>query len=130
MAPNSCPRSTQNSYQMILDVFGPSNPTPPTIVIETPTANSQVTPGFVVRATVTDEQGVDSVSMIIDGNPIATLSTPPYAFNAPMTLAQGTHMVGIRGIDGNGSEGTVTISVIVGDPCNDNGCAWGPRSSR
>jgi hypothetical protein len=116
-----CGPTTQNSYQMILDVFGPSNPTPPNIVIETPTANSQVTPGFVVRATVTDDQGVESVSMIIDGNAIATLSTPPYAFNAPMTLAEGTHMVGIRASDTNGSEGTQTISVIVGDPCNDNG---------
>jgi MYXO-CTERM domain-containing protein len=116
-----CGPTMQNSYQELLDIFGPSNPTPPTIVIETPTANSQVTPGFVVRATVTDPEGVESVQLLIDGTAIATLQTPPYAFNAPMTLAQGTHMVTIRAFDATGSEGTATVSVIVGDPCNDNG---------
>src|SRR5690606_15450236 len=105
-----------------------SNPTPPTIVIETPTANSQVTPGFVVRATVTDEQGVDSVQLLIDNAPTATLQTAPYAVNAPMTLADGTHMVTIRAYDTLGSEGTSTISVIVGDPCNDNSDCSGQGS--
>jgi MYXO-CTERM domain-containing protein len=74
----------------------------------------------VVRATVTDDQGVDNVQLLIDGTAIATLQSPPYAFNAPPTLAMGTHMVTIRAYDTNGSEGTATISVIVGDPCNDN----------
>ena len=115
-----CGPTMQNSYQRLLDIFGPSNPTPPTIVIETPTANSQVTPGFVVRANVTDDQGVESVQLLIDNTAIATLSTAPYAFNAPMTLAEGTHMVTIRAYDTLGSEGTQTISVIVGDPCNSN----------
>ncbi len=115
-----CGPTTQNSYQRLQDIFGPSSPTPPTIVIETPLANSQVTPGFVVRAAVTDNQGVASVEMLIDNVAYATLQTPPYAFNAPLTIAQGTHTVTIRATDTINSQGTATVTVIVGDPCNDN----------
>ncbi|MBE7447805.1 MAG: hypothetical protein HS111_02595 [Kofleriaceae bacterium] len=112
-----CGPTTQNSVQKLLGIFGPSNPTPPTIVIETPTNNSQVTPGFVVRATVTDDQGVQSVQLIIDGSPIATLQSPPFAFNAPADLPEGTHTVTIRALDTLNSEGTASVTVIVGEPC-------------
>lgn len=115
-----CGPTMQNSVQELLGIFGPSTPTPPTIVIETPTDNSQVTPGFVVRASVTDDQGVETVELLVDGAPFASLSSPPYAFNAPLDIAEGTHMVAIRATDTIGSVGTTTISVIVGDPCNDN----------
>jgi len=115
-----CGPTTQNSYQRLLDIFGPSTPTPPTIVIETPTDNSQVTPGFVVRAVVTDDQGVETVELFIDGAATAQLLTPPFAFNAPLDIAQGTHTVAIRATDTIGSVGTSEVTVIVGDPCNDN----------
>jgi MYXO-CTERM domain-containing protein len=115
-----CGATQQNSFQRLLDIFGPSQPSPPEIVIETPVDNSQVTPGFVVRAQVTDSQGVRQVEMLFDGAVTASLSTPPYAFNAPISVVDGTHTVGIRATDSIGSVGTAEVTVIVGDPCNDN----------
>lgn len=115
-----CGPTMQNSVQELLDIFGPSTPTPPTIVIETPTDGAQVTPGFIIRASVEDSQGVELVELLIDGNVSAALGSPPYAFNAPLDLAMGTHQVGIRATDTIGSVGTSTIMVIIGDPCNDN----------
>lgn len=115
-----CGPTTQNSYQRLLDIFGPSTPTPPTIVIETPTNNSPVTPGFVIRATVTDDQGVEQVEMLFDGVATASLSSPPYAFNAPISVVDGTHTVTIRATDTIGSVGMVDVTVTVGDPCTGN----------
>ena len=50
----------------------------------------------------------------------ATLTSGPFAFNAPATIAVGPHTVGIRGTDTNGAQATVTVNVNVGDPCTGN----------
>ncbi len=118
-----CGPTMQNSHQKLLDIFGPSTPTPPSIVIETPTNNATVSPSFVVRATVTDEQGVENVELLVDDAPFASLTTPPYAFNAPASLAAGPHTVTVRANDTQGSQGTASVTVILGDPCtNDDAC--------
>ncbi len=118
------PGNMQNSYQSLLDIFGPSTPSPPTVMIETPMSNAPVSPGFVVRALVTDEQGVDKVELLIDSAVIAELLTPPYAFNAPLTITPGTHTVTVRGSDSQGTQGTASVTVNVGDPCtDDDSCA-------
>ncbi len=118
------PGNMQNSYQKLMDIFGPSTPTPPMITIETPMNNANVSAGFVVRAMVTDESGVESVELLIDDTPVSTVLTGPYAFNAPMTIAPGPHVVTIRAIDSGGTAGTASVNVQVGEPCgNDAACA-------
>ncbi|MBZ0235226.1 MAG: hypothetical protein K8M05_23055 [Deltaproteobacteria bacterium] len=117
------PGNMQNSYQKLMDIFGPSTPTPPMITFETPMDNANVSPGFVVRAMVTDESGVESVELLIDDTPVASLLTPPYAFNAPATITPGPHTVTIRAVDGGGTAGSASIDVQVGEPCdNDDAC--------
>jgi MYXO-CTERM domain-containing protein len=115
-----CGPTTQNSHQRLLSIFGSSTPTPPTITIDTPSNNAQVTPGFVVRASVEDSQGVALVELLIDNAVTSSLGSPPFAFNAPLNLGEGTHMVTIRAHDTIGSVGTATINVVVGEPCTGN----------
>ncbi len=115
-----CGPMEQNSVEKLLEIFGTSAPTPPTITITNPANGAIVTPGFVINATVEDDQGIQKVELLIDGTPTAQLTTAPYAFNAPMTVAPGTHMVTIRATDNLGSEGTAQISVILGEPCQDD----------
>lgn len=118
------PNNMQNSYQRLMDIFGPSTPTPPVIMFETPMDNANVSAGFVVRVNVMDESGVESVALLIDNQQIAEILTPPYAFNAPMNITPGPHTVTIRAIDGGGTEGTASVDVQVGEPCgNDDACA-------
>lgn len=118
------PNDEQNSYQKLLTIFGAAGATAPAITIDDPINNAAVPPGFPVHATVTDDQGVAQVELLIDGNPTASLTSPPWAFNAPATITPGVHAVAIRATDTVGGEGTVTINVNVGDPCEGNGeCA-------
>jgi hypothetical protein len=118
------PNNMQNSYAKLLEIFGPSTPTPPVITIETPLANAAVSPGFVVRAMVSDESGVESVQLLIDNAQIAEIITPPYAFNAPTSITPGIHTVTIRATDRGGTEGTASVMVNVGEPCENSGeCA-------
>ncbi len=59
-----CPsRPTQNSVQMITDVFGPGVPTPPTVTITSPADGAKVEPGFPVRADVVDDTQVSRAEL-------------------------------------------------------------------
>ncbi len=119
-----CGVQMQNSYQELMDIFGPSTPTPPVITFETPMNGANVSAGFVVRVAVADDQGVASVELLIDNNPIGSILTPPYAFNAPASITPGTHMVTVRATDTGGTAGTASITVNVGDPCtSDSSCS-------
>jgi hypothetical protein len=94
------------------------------IMFETPMEGANVSPGFVVRANVMDESGVESVELLIDNQVIGEILTPPYAFNAPTSIATGLHMVTIRATDRGGTTGTASINVNVGEPCSsDSACA-------
>ena len=119
-----CGDTMQNSYQRLLGIFGPATPTPPVVMIETPLPGVPVTPGFVVRANVMDDQGVASVELLVDGTSVTLLTTPPWAFNAPASITNGTHTVTVRATDINGTPGEATMQVLVGEACgSDAACA-------
>ncbi len=115
---------TQNSYQHILDMFGPGEPTAPTIAIKSPSAGAEVQPGFFVRVTATDDVGVDRVELWIDGVDTGVASaTPPYTVAAPRTIAQGAHSVEIKAFDVQGTPASAMLDVDVGPPCTaSKGC--------
>jgi MYXO-CTERM domain-containing protein len=115
-----CGPTMQNSVQAILAVFGTSAPTPPMITINNPADHSTVGAGFPISATVTDDQGIAKVELLIDGVATATLTSGPFAFNAPRTVMPGSHTVTIKGTDNLGSEGMAQITVTVADPCHSN----------
>jgi hypothetical protein len=117
-----CPSiPTQNSYSKILGIFGASAPTPPIVTITSPANGAQVEPGFPVGTTVVDDNGIAQVSISVDGNTTATLTSGPYAFNTPADLGEGTHRVIVTATDNQGTPGSATIDVIIGAPCETPG---------
>ncbi|RMH41438.1 MAG: hypothetical protein D6689_11190 [Deltaproteobacteria bacterium] len=113
-----CGGATQNSFRRIAAVFGTADPTPPSVTITEPANNATVDPGFVVRADITDDQGIGSASLYVDDNLVLSLSEPPFVFNAPNDLADGDHKVEIVATDSFGAEARDSIFVIVGEPCS------------
>jgi len=116
-----CGGTTQNSYQMIMDIFGASTPSPPAVTITEPDNGQAVSPGFIVRGDIVDDNGIGSASLIVDGQTILTLTLPPFVFNAPETLLEGTHTVTLRATDFQGTVGEDSIDVVIGEPCETPG---------
>jgi len=116
-----CGGSGQNSYKMINSLFGLATPTPPTVTITKPTNGAQVQPGFGVVANIDDDQGINKGELYVDGKLIQSLNTPPFAFNAPADLGDGSHHVEVRGYDLQNTPGSAFIDVVIGAPCTKPG---------
>jgi hypothetical protein len=112
-----CGGATQNSVQHILQVFGSAIPSPPEVTITEPLPNTAVQPGFVVRADIEDNDGLDSASLYVDGSLVMTIEIPPFVFNAPSSMGDGDHEIEIRAVDKQGTEGSDSIAIVVGEPC-------------
>ena len=117
-------RTKQNSVQEILAIFGAAPPSPPIVEITAPGAGAVVDPGFPIHATITDDQGISQVVLLVDNQIAGTLLSPPWAFNAPTTLGTGSHRVEIRATDLNGTSASDVVDVVIGEPCSRPGdCA-------
>jgi hypothetical protein len=118
-----CGGNTQNSYQRILDLFGPSvPPTPPDVAIESPGQGDVVRPGFTIRVAASDNVGVERVEVRVGGGSVGAKTAPPYEFRAPVDLAFG-QPVEVEAVarDDRGATSTDTITVFVGEACEDPG---------
>lgn len=125
-SPRQCEcSSTQNSYAMITDIFGAAAPSPPVITITEPGNGENVSPGFVVRVEIEDNNGIASASLIVNDTTVQTVTTPPYIFNAPTGLEDGSHRVQVTALDSQGTSGASAIhTVVIGPPCETPGdCA-------
>lgn len=110
--------STQNSVQMLTGIFGAATPTPPVVTIDSPKNSQQVEPGFAVRTTIEDNTGIARADLYVNDELVQSLTTGPFAFNAPATLGEGTHRVRVVAVDSQGTSGSsATVSVIIGEPC-------------
>jgi MYXO-CTERM domain-containing protein len=112
-----CGGSTQNSVQKILGIFGAAGPTPPEVSFDDLTNGEQVEPGFIVRTTIVDDNGITSATLTVDNQAVQTLTTPPYVFNAPGSLGEGTHRVTVTAVDSLGTSGSASVDVNIGPPC-------------
>ena len=115
-----CGDVEQNSHQRLLAIFGAIGATPPDIVIDEPARGASVLPGFAVRATVTDWNGVEQVELIIDGVAVARRLAPPYQLSAPTDLGPGLHTVTIRAADTDGFTADASVVVAVDRACTDD----------
>lgn len=121
-----CGLTDQNSFQRLTWTFGAAGATPPDIWIDEPNNTATVRPGFAVRATVADWDGVDKVELLVDDVVRATATAAPYAFTTPADLAAGEHRVVVRATDRLGLAGQVLITVNVVPPCTtDESCGAG-----
>ncbi|MEZ4402522.1 MAG: Ig-like domain-containing protein [Kofleriaceae bacterium] len=112
-----CGPTEQNSFRELLAIFGTAPPTPPEITITSPDNNAVVDAGFPVRASIVDANGVASAELSIDGALVQTVTSAPYVFNAPLTLADGPHMITVHATDTLGADASVTIRATQGGRC-------------
>jgi hypothetical protein len=118
-------QATQNSYQHIVDMFGPGAPTAPTVAIQSPASGKKVQPKFIVRINAMDDVGIDRIELWIDGaNTGLVAKMPPYQIAAPADISQGPHSIEVKAFDVQGTPATATTDVNVGPPCTaSNGCS-------
>jgi hypothetical protein len=86
--------------------------TAPTVSITSPASGSSVSGTVNVAVTASDNVGVKSVSLSVDGTVISTLSAAPYNFSWNSTnVADGNHSLTAKAIDAAGN--TNSNSIIV-----------------
>ena len=97
----------------------PTDQTPPVVTGTTPENGATVEGTVSVTGTATDEEGVESVDLLVDGDPVS--SSPPDAEGAvsfdwnSLTVANGTHTLRLRASDEAGNVGlSDPVSVTVG----------------
>ncbi len=120
-----CGGTKQNSYEMLVGLFGPGAPVPPTVMIKSPSTNKIVQPGFLTKIDATDDVKVVKVELIIDGAVVATALAPPFKITAPETIAEGPHTLEAKATNIQGVEATsAAVLVELGPPCTAAaGCA-------
>jgi hypothetical protein len=119
-----CGGSTMNSFTEILQTFGGSTPTPPTVTITAPKNGDNVPLGFPIRADIMDDIGASKAELRIDGNLVSTLTGAPWVWNAPASVGQGTHTIKVTGYDISGTPADASISIVIGAACKKPGdCA-------
>ena len=116
-----CGGSTMNSFREILDTFGPSAPTPPTVEITTPAAGARLAAEFPIRAEATDDIAISKVELRIDGRLINTLTAAPYVWNAPTALANGNHIIKVTAYDIASTPTSTQLTASIGKPCGGSG---------
>ena len=122
-----CGMREQNSHRRLLEIFGPRGATGPDVLVTEPADGARVRPGFAVRATASDLDGVARVELLVDGQLVATSEAPAPAgheLRAPTALVAGAHAVTVRALDRGGAAREATIVVAVEEACaSDEACA-------
>jgi hypothetical protein len=84
----------------------------PTVGFASPAADSEVAGEVEIRVEASDEVGVQSVTVTVDGSVLGTADTEPYVFIWEAT-EPGEHALVATASDAAGNEGTATITVTV-----------------
>jgi MYXO-CTERM domain-containing protein len=112
----ACGGDTQNSYQYLMSVLGPSEGVnqPPSVAITSPIDGAEVAPGFAVEVEVSDDGAIAEVALWIDGEQVDTADGAPWTTHAPDDLAPGSVEVEVRVTDDGAARTSDTIGVDVG----------------
>lgn len=87
-----CGRDTQNSVALLTERLGLApDAVPPSATIVSPLAGTQVPQGFRVDVDASDDKGIVSASLLIDGVVVDENSVAPYTLTAPLDIAVGQH---------------------------------------
>ena len=120
---------SQNSYQELLTLFGPSTPdaSPPTVRITFPMDGQELMNGtdFAIMVDASDDQGIAHVTLFQDGNEVAEDSSEPYSWQAN-GLPAGVYEFYATAVDLSGNEtqsDTVSIGIGHAPPPPDDGGA-------
>ncbi len=110
--------TTQNSYQMMLDMLGSSAPDTmaPTVRFTEPTNGAMVPPTFTIRVDAQDNVGIASVDLVLDpgtpGQMMASASAPPFQWGVT-NIAAGPHTMKVTARDSTGMTAMEMITVTV-----------------
>ena len=98
--------------------------TPPTVSLNSPTANQQVSGTLNMTATASDASGISQVKFLVDGTVVNTDTSSPYSYSWNSAgVANGSHTVTAQATDGAGNSATstaVTITVNNAVSCTGN----------
>ncbi|HUS28745.1 MAG TPA: Ig-like domain-containing protein [Kofleriaceae bacterium] len=119
-------RAKQNSYRMILNLFGPGAPTPPEVTFTSPSEGREIQPGFRAVIKALDDVRIAKVELYADGMLIGMSTTEfhdKFYITGPTDLSMGPHTLEARAYDVQDVMATTTISVNQGPPCTaSKGC--------
>lgn len=121
-------RVKQNSVALLTERLGLADAIAPTMGITSPHDGDMVPPGFAVTATASDNIGVKSATLSIDG--VVVTTTPgagPYTFPTDISIALGEHTIKVEATDGRNVQ-SQTITVTVDEDAPDPGMGSGSGS--
>lgn len=129
-------RANQNSVQLLKERLGLADAIAPVLAFKSPPNNSTVPPGFLVKASGSDNKTVTGAVLKIDGVQVdSQTGRGPFVFTTSQTIREGAHTVVVELTDGkNYKSETRSISVMIGAPPIDDtefdndvigGCAAG-----
>jgi len=110
-----CGGTTQNSFQYLMDTFGPSNLEPATMAITDPVDGEWVKPGFNVRFAVMSQLSVMTASLQVDGATKQSIQQgDPLVFSTSADLAGGAHTITVVAKDSANRDitGQITVNVV------------------
>lgn len=107
-----------NAARAVAMAGGNSNvdSTPPSVSITSPSAGTTVAGGISVAVSASDNVGVSSVSLSIDGVVFAVDGSSPYSFQWDTTaVANGQHVLMATASDAAGQTSSSSVSVTIGN---------------
>jgi hypothetical protein len=117
-----CGGNDQNSFAIIMDLFGPGTPDTqaPSASIVMPADGQQFMPGddFTITVSTADDGAVQSVALYLDGAFAGEDTTAPFEGWAASDVPEGTHELYVEATDAAGNVGlsdVVTIEVSLAD---------------
>ncbi|HTL34086.1 MAG TPA: Ig-like domain-containing protein [Kofleriaceae bacterium] len=119
-------RPKQNSYRMIVGLFGPGAPTAPEVSFTSPAAGGEIQPGFRAVVKALDDVRVAKVELYADGTLIGMSTTEfhdKFYITGPTDLSMGPHVLEARAYDVQDVMASTMVNVTQGPPCTaSKGC--------
>jgi len=120
-----CGAETQNSHQYLMDVLGPARAdAPPSVEITQPEDGAVVDSTFGVEVEATDDSSIAEVELYVDGELVAEDDAPPWSFEIPPELADGSHGLEVWAHDDSGQVAVDRIRVeveVTDEPTDEDG---------
>jgi MYXO-CTERM domain-containing protein len=114
-----CGGTTQNSYQYLMDTFGPRVLEPASVAFVSPTDGRWVKPGFPVVAELSSQLSMTEGSLAIDGaSPRTVTRGEDLAWTTSTTLTAGVHRLTVTARDVADRTVSSEISVTVTARCD------------
>ncbi|HEV3485705.1 MAG TPA: Ig-like domain-containing protein, partial [Vicinamibacterales bacterium] len=104
--------NSSTSAPLAVTVFNDTSD--PAVTVIAPAAGATVSGSITISANITDNVGVTSVQVLIDGNTIATLTSAPYNLTwSTLTVANGWHELRVLARDAAGNTDAHNLNINV-----------------